>query len=67
MYDDVPHTGNLAPGDIRMVFSNFFRQVLYGFPNNFQSSEYSILFLYIFIKLLLGNTIKKFLDMFNTL
>ena len=52
MNNDIPHTGNLAPRDIRMNFSNFFRQVLYGFPDNFQSPKYSILFLYIFIKLI---------------
>src|SRR6056297_243241 len=67
MNNDIPHSGNLAPGDIRMIFSNFFRQVLYGFSDNFQSSKYSILFLYIVIKFIFGNTIKKFLDMLNAL
>lgn len=67
MNNDIPHPGYLTPGDIGMILSNFFRQMLFGFPDNFQSPKYSILFLYIFIKFIFGNTIKKSLDMFNAL
>jgi len=67
MNNNIPYSGNLAPGYFRMLFSNFFGQVFYGFSNNFQSSKHGILFLNIAIKLIFGNSVKKFLDMFNTL
>ena len=41
--------------------------MLYGFTDNFQSWKYRILFFYLLMKLIFGNTIKKLMDILDTL
>ncbi len=52
MYNDIPHSSNLAPWSIRMILPYLIGQMLYSFPDNFQPSKDSILFFHIFVKII---------------
>jgi len=39
MNNNIPHPGKLTPGNIWLFFSNFFRKMFYGFPDNFKPSQ----------------------------
>src|SRR3989338_1766694 len=53
MDNNIPHTGNLFPWNIRISISKMIIYILYRFTNNFQSSQNRILNLTAFIKIIL--------------